>query len=68
MKKLFYIVWVISLIVSFFFPIVISFITWNFWYMLLFFMSWIPTLALFYIGLLLRIPPGVIEKVILKSY
>jgi hypothetical protein len=67
MKKLFYIVWVIILMVAFFFPAVISFVTWNFWYMLLFFVSWIPTLALFYIGLLL-IPLGVVKKVILKSY
>jgi hypothetical protein len=53
MKKGFVIIWTVLAILTFFFPAIISFITWNFWYMLLFWISWIPTLCFLFIGLII---------------
>jgi len=61
MKKLYLLIYFLLIIVTLFFPAIISFATWNFWYMLLFFVSWIPSLFIFYIGLSIGILMGVMD-------
>ena len=61
MKKSFVVIWIVLSILIFFFPAIISFITWNFWYMILFWISWIPTLGFLCLGLIIGSIYNVLE-------
>ena len=50
-RDIVYIITILSIVIVWLFPVIISFVTWNFWLILLYFIWWLP--ASFITGLIL---------------
>jgi hypothetical protein len=50
-RDIVYIIAILSIVIVWLFPVIISFVTWNFWLILLYFIWWLP--ASFITGLIL---------------